>query len=69
MRLAVKVLSYPDDKFDRVKSAPQPAPAKPKREFTPPGQLPLNCSKAELARATEAQIRNWLERARKAGMK
>ena len=69
IRLAVQALSYPDDKFERVKSAPEPAPAKSKKEFTPPGQLPLKCSKAQLARASEAQIKDWLKRARQAGMK
>ena len=69
IRLAVKALSYPKDQFDRVKSEPTPAPTKPKKEFTPPGQLPLKCSKAQLARASEAHIKDWLKRARQAGMK
>lgn len=69
IRLAVKALSYPEDKLHRVKSAPEPASAKPQKEFTPPGQLPLKCSKAQLARASEAQIKDWLKRARQAGMK
>ena len=69
IRLAVKALSYPEDKLQRVKSAPEPASAKAQNEFTPPGQLPLKCSKAQLARASEAQIKDWLKRARQAGMK
>jgi hypothetical protein len=73
-RKAVLILSYPFDKLDRQKPpAPTPPPPPPvveePVEVLEPGQLSLKCSKWELEHASKEQVKDWLQRAREAGMK
>jgi hypothetical protein len=71
VRVAVRVLSL-RDKIQREQPPPPPPvieePAEP-AEILKPGQLSLKCSKWELEHASKEQVKDWLQRAREAGMK
>jgi hypothetical protein len=74
VHIAVRALGYPKDQLDRRKPEPPPPPPPPPVveepvEVLKPGQLSLKCSKWDLEHASKEQVKDWLERARKAGMK
>lgn len=65
VRVAVKVLG---NKIQRETPPPPPVIEEPV-EALKPGQLSLKCSKWDLEHASKEQVKDWLERARAAGMK
>lgn len=69
VRKAVQILSYPADKLERVqpRPAPPPPPVAPEpepEEILEPGQLSIHASEAELRKASPAQLKDFLKRAR-----
>jgi len=69
VRIAVGALAYPTDKLERVSPpAAPPAPPKPEPEKLEPGQIPLSTPsyaiKQVLAKASAAQIKDYLARSR-----
>jgi len=73
VRTAIKVLSYPVDKFERQKPpvpvAPQPVAVPEPVEVLAPGEISIYADQFTLKHASPAQLRSYIKRAKAANAK